>query len=72
MDDRAESHATTSGSPPGMPRWLKVALIVVAVLVGLFLVLHVSGIIGKAGPGLHSGSPQTDLAAERTFLGIRA
>ncbi len=44
----------------GMPRWVKVSLIVVVVLVLTFIVLQFLGIGGRHGPGRHmqhSGSP---------------
>ena len=48
---------TGSGSPPGMPRWVKIAAVTVGVLVLLFLILQVTGIAGQHGPGRHmSGS----------------
>jgi hypothetical protein len=43
-----------SGSPPRMPRWVKVAAILVGVLILLFLVLQLAGIGGEHGPGRHS------------------
>ena len=44
-------------SPPRMPRWLKVAAIVVGVLVALVLLLQITGIGGEHGPARHmSGS----------------
>ncbi len=45
--------------PPGMPRWVKVAAVVVGLLILLFLVLQLTGIAGEHGPGMHSslGAP---------------
>jgi len=40
------SHPSTkpdSGSPPGMPRWVKLLIIIFIVLVLLFVVLHLLG-----------------------------
>jgi len=40
----------TRGSPPGMPRWVKMfGLVGGIVLVLLFVVLHLSGLGGMAG-----------------------
>lgn len=41
------------GTPPGMPRWVKIAAIVVGVLILLFLVLQLTGVGGEHGPGRH-------------------
>ena len=49
---------TGRGSPPGMPRWVKIAAITVGVLILLFLILQLTGIAGEHGPGRHmSGIP---------------
>lgn len=46
------------GTPPRMPRWVKVAAIVVGLLVLLFVVLQLTGIGGVHGPERHmSGAP---------------
>lgn len=44
------------GTPPGMPRWVKVSAIVVGVLILVFLVLQLTGIAGNHGPGRHSSA----------------
>ncbi|MGH2759956.1 MAG: hypothetical protein ACRDKJ_10400 [Actinomycetota bacterium] len=38
-----------------MPRWVKVSLIVVGVLVAVFVVLQLIGVGGNHGPGRHIG-----------------
>lgn len=50
-----ESEPGTSNevAPPGMPRWLKVSLMVVAALVLLFVILQLTGVGGQHGPGRH-------------------
>jgi cytochrome b561 len=40
-------------TPPGMPRWVKIAAIVVGVLLLAFLVLQLTGMAGEHGPGRH-------------------
>lgn len=40
-------------TPPRMPRWVKIAAIVVGVLILVFLVLQLTGIAGQHGPGRH-------------------
>lgn len=40
--------------PPGMPRWVRGAAIVVGLLLLLFLVLQLTGLGGQHGPGRHS------------------
>jgi hypothetical protein len=49
------------GSPPGMPRWVKVIAIIIGILVVLFVVLQLTGIGGRHGPGRHmsAGDPAT-------------
>jgi cytochrome b561 len=42
--------------PPGMPRWVKVAAVVVGLLLLLLLVLQLTGIAGEHGPGMHSST----------------
>ena len=48
-------------SPPGMPRWVKIAALAVFALILLFLILQLTGVAGDHGPGRHtSGSaPQS-------------
>ncbi len=41
------------GSPPRMPRWVKMAGIIVGVLILVFLVLQLTGVAGQHGPGRH-------------------
>lgn len=41
------------GSPPRMPRWVKVAAVVVGILILLFVVLTLAGVGGDHGPGRH-------------------
>lgn len=54
----SESEETGSeASPPSMPRWVKVAVLVVLVLVaGLVIIMLVAG--GEHGPGLHTGAAE--------------
>ncbi|RBY97544.1 hypothetical protein DQ237_00925 [Blastococcus sp. TF02-8] len=40
-------------TPPRMPRWVKIAAIVVGVLLLVFLVLQITGVAGQHGPGRH-------------------
>ena len=64
-DRRAEPGAAAvpgaPGADEGMPRWVKVSLIVAAVVVALFLIAKATGIGGEHGPGRHGGggSPTT-------------
>jgi hypothetical protein len=53
-DPDEDPQGPDTGSTPGMPRWVKVFLIVALVLVLLFLVLQlISG--GEHGPRRHGG-----------------
>ena len=47
------------GTGEGMPRWVKVSLIVVLALALLFVVAKVGGVGGEHGPGRHSGGGAT-------------
>ena len=54
-----------SETPLRMPRWVRVALIVVGVLVVLFVVLRLTGVGGEHGPGRHLsglGAPSVAVA----------
>ena len=46
-------------TPPGLPRWVKVAAVVVGLLILVVLVLQLTGVAGEHGPGMHSslGTP---------------
>ena len=46
-------------TPPGMPRWVKIAAIVVGLLILLFVVLQLTGIGGEHGPGRHMSGETT-------------
>jgi len=54
--------------PPRMPRWVKISLIVVAILVLLFLVLKLTGIGGQHGPGRHLSEGSTLSAVTEVFV----
>lgn len=41
------------GTPPRMPRWVKVSALVVGLLVLLFVILRLTGVGGEHGPGRH-------------------
>jgi hypothetical protein len=59
-------------SPPGMPRWVKVAAIIIGILVVLFVVLLVTGIGGQHGPGRHmsASTPPATLAEVCAWLAL--
>ena len=44
---------TRPGAPPGMPRWVRIAALVVGVLILLFVLLQLTGVGGDHGPGRH-------------------
>lgn len=48
--------APDRGSPPGMPRWVKVSGIVVIILVLLVVIVLLTGIGGPHGPARHTPS----------------
>lgn len=52
-----------AGAPPGMPRWVKVAAVVVGLLLLLVLVLQLTGVAGEHGPGMHGSTGQVPVPA---------
>jgi len=76
MADRSRepdtSADTSAGSPPRMPRWVKVAAIIVGVLVVLFVVLKLLGVGGEHGPGRHSSEGTTPPAGVAQGYGLPA
>ena len=55
MPDRSEGDETGLGTPPGLPRWVKVSGIAAVTVIVLLVVLLVTGGPGEHGPGRHSG-----------------
>jgi len=55
LDTGDDTEAGPDPSTAGMPRWVKVFLIVGLALVLLFLVGKVTGLGGDHGPGRHGG-----------------
>lgn len=47
------------GTAEGMPRWVKVSLVIGIALVLLFVVAKVTGVGGEHGPGRHGGGGAT-------------
>ncbi len=60
-DSSADAETSDTGMPPdgvpqtGMPRWVKLALIIGLVLVLLLVVGRLTGVGGEHGPGRHGG-----------------
>lgn len=42
-------------APPGMPRWVKISLLVVAALVLIVALAKLTGVGGEHGPSRHGG-----------------
>ncbi|WP_395111484.1 hypothetical protein [Actinomadura sp. SCN-SB] len=59
-DDDTGTGPASPGSPPRMPRWVKVSAIVVAVLIVLFAVALLTGLGGDHGPGRHEPGQQQE------------
>lgn len=55
-------------SPPGMPRWVKVPLIIIGILVLLFVILQLTGLGGEHGPGRHLSAGQAAPAAAELLV----
>ncbi|MDX8143157.1 hypothetical protein SAMN04488074_119136 [Lentzea albidocapillata subsp. violacea] len=56
MTSQSPDPAASDESPPRMPRWVKVSLIVVGALILLFLVLQLTDVGGQHGPARHLSS----------------
>jgi hypothetical protein len=54
---------TRAEGPPGMPRWVKVAAIVVGLLILIIVILQLTGLAGDHGPGMHSSLGQPSASA---------
>lgn len=52
--DADTGHDGDRGTPPRMPRWVKVAGIVVGVLLVVLVILQLAGVGGQHGPGRHA------------------
>ena len=50
-------------APPGMPRWVKVAAVVVGLLILAVLILQLTGLAGEHGPRMHSSAGQSASSA---------
>jgi len=55
-DPQHDSRPDAGDTPPGMPRWVKVAALLVGLLILMLLVLQLTGLAGKHGPGMHSST----------------
>jgi hypothetical protein len=65
-DPQHDARPDTADAPPGMPRWVKVAAVVVGLLILLFVVLQLTGIAGEHGPGMHSSTGQSSTLVATT------
>ena len=59
LDTAADAATEDAASPGGMPRWVKVFLIIGLALVLLLVIGKVTGVGGNHGPGRHSGGNDT-------------
>ena len=57
-------------TPPGLPRWVKVAAVVVGLLLLIVVILQLTGLAGEHGPGMHSSLEAPPAVAE-PFLASR-
>ena len=66
----SEPGARNDVSPPGMPRWVKASLLVVAAFVLIFVILKFTGVGGEHGPGRHQATaPAVSADADPAQLG---
>lgn len=61
QEPRPPATAVDEPARAGMPRWVKVSLIVVAALVLVFVIAKVTGAGGDHGPGRHGGDDDAPL-----------
>ncbi|HEX8510750.1 MAG TPA: hypothetical protein VF635_14780 [Propionibacteriaceae bacterium] len=59
-----------SDQPPGVPNWVKISAIVVAILVVAVIVAMLLG--GNHGPGRHMSAPTSELKASQILEGARS
>lgn len=54
---------------PGAPRWVKISGTIAIVLALLFVVLQLTGVIGRHGPGRHGGGREDQIPNGGTNAG---
>lgn len=59
MANLSHDSATDRGSPPPMPRWVKIPGIIVGILLLVVILLRVTGINTKHGPGHEDPIPDS-------------
>lgn len=77
MTDQTDQPSAIDDPGPtrvGMPRWVKVSLIVLGAVIALFIALQLAGVGGDHGPGRHLGpggdGPSSDPGGHRPPAGI--
>lgn len=58
-DEQQTSQQMGAAPDGGMPRWVKISVVVAGLLIATFLVLRLTGAGGEHGPGRHMG-PEGD------------
>lgn len=58
-----EPNAADAHERRGMPRWVKVLLIVATLIVAILVVTQIAGVGGGHGPGRHGAAPAPMLTA---------
>ncbi|TWE27464.1 hypothetical protein [Prauserella muralis] len=61
--DMGSARPSIPSAPPKVPRWVKVAAIVVGILVLLVVIVKLTGLGGNHGPGRHLGAGETPSAS---------
>ena len=64
MDPQHDARPGLGDTPPGLPRWVKVAAIVVGLLLLIVVILQLTGVAGEHGPGRHSSLESPSAVAE--------
>lgn len=62
-DPQQDTGPGLGDAPPGLPRWVKVAAVVVGLLILIVAILRLSGLAGEHGPGMHSSHGQSPSSA---------
>lgn len=60
----------SSDQPPGLPNWVKISAIVVAILVAVAVVAMLLG--GNHGPGRHMSAPTSEVGASQVLESARS
>lgn len=70
-DPQPDARPGLGDTPPGLPRWVTVAAVVVGLLLLLVVILQLTGLAGEHGPGMHPSLGQSPSAVTATVPAAR-